>query len=532
MSSKPKRKDVCREILQEILERTPDDNVDLNDVKLRFAKLHSLSWIPSNAEILSYADEDEKEEVRSTLLLKRVRSLSGVNVVAVMTEPSKCPHGRCGYCPSEPGAPASYTGYEPSTMRGIQNNFDPYKQVSSRLQQLRAIGHKVGKVELVIQGGTFLATSKSYQEHFVQRCLEAISGQTSSSLEEAIAVAEASEVRNVGITVETRPDWSGVDHVDQMLSMGVTRVELGVQNLYDDIYRLVGRCHTVSDVVQAFRICKDSGLKIVAHMMPGLPGSDRERDYSAFIRLFEDPAFKPDMLKIYPCLVLKGTEVYELWKSGMYQPYSSEEAADLIGEIKAKVPSWIRIMRVQRDIPANLIVAGVKKSNLRQLVEKRMVEMGMRCRCIRCREVGLRMLKTGWRPNPENFKIVSEEYEASNGKEIFISAVEEESDTLAGYIRLRIPSSDAHRSEIGGGDTAIVRELRVCGPMIPVGGEDRDAYQHKGLGGKLLLEAERKTVELYNRRKILVTSAIGTREYYRMLGYGREGPYMSKLLVD
>jgi elongator complex protein 3 len=532
MSEKPSRKNVCRAILQEILERTPDDNVDLTDVKLRFAKLHSLSWIPSNAEILSYADEEEKEEVRSTLLLKRVRSLSGVNVVAVMTEPSKCPHGRCGYCPSEPGAPASYTGYEPSTMRGIQNNFDPYKQVSSRLEQLKAIGHKVGKVELVIQGGTFLATSREYQQHFVQRCLDAIAGQPSSSLEEAIAIGETSEVRNVGITVETRPDWSGMDHVDQMLSMGVTRVELGVQNLYDDIYRLVGRCHTVSDVVQAFKICKDSGLKIVAHMMPGLPGSNRERDYAAFMRLFEDPAFKPDMVKIYPCLVLKGTEVYEMWKSGAFQPYSSEEVADLIAKIKAKVPPWIRIMRVQRDIPAHLIVAGVKKSNLRQLVEKKMADMGIRCRCIRCREVGLRMLKTKWRPDPERFKIISQEHEASDGKEIFVSAVDEESDTLAGYIRLRIPSSAAHRPEIGGKDAAIVRELRVCGPMIPVGGEDADAYQHKGLGGKLLSEAEKKTVKLYNRRKILVTSAIGTRQYYKALGYTREGPYMSKLLVD
>lgn len=189
-------------------------------------------------------------------------------------------------------------------------------------------------------------------------------------------------------------------------------------------------------------------------------------------------------------------------------------------------------MRVQRDIPAHLIVAGVKKSNLRQLVEKKMADMGIRCRCIRCREVGLRMLKTKRRPDPERFKIISQEYEASDGKEIFVSAVDEESDTLAGYIRLRIPSSDAHRPEIQGKNAGIVRELRVCGPMIPVGGEDRDAYQHKGLGGKLLSEAERKTVKLYNRRKILITSAIGTREYYKALGYTRDGPYMSKPVGD
>lgn len=520
---------MCREILQRILEQPPEDIVDLTRMKLQYAKLHNLSRIPGNAEILSCASEVERERVRTALVRKRVRSLSGVNVVAVMTEPSRCPHGRCGYCPNEPGVPASYTGYEPSTMRGIQNSFDPYRQVSSRLEQLSAIGHKIGKVELIIQGGTFPATPKSYQEQFIQRCLEAISGRQASSLDEAMAAAETCTVRNVGITVETRPDWARESNVDQMLTMGVTRVELGVQNLYDDIYQLVKRGHTVSDVEQAFRICKDAGLKIVAHMMPGLPGSDSERDYDGFMKLFEDSAFKPDMVKIYPCVVLKGTETYDLWKSGAYQPYSAEEAVHLIARVKAKVPPWVRIMRVQRDIPAGLIVAGVKKGNLRQLIESKMSEMGIHCRCIRCREVGIRMLKTGAMPDWKNFEMVFEEYEASKGKEVFMS-LEDQEETLAGYLRLRIPSDEGHRPEIQSGDVALVRELRVCGPMIPIGGEDADAYQHRGLGAKLLLEAEQKAAEIYNRRKILVTSAIGTREYYRALGYSREGPYMCKKL--
>ena len=532
MPPERKPRDVCREILREVLKRSPDEKMDLTDVKLQFAKLCGLNRIPSNAEILSRADDSEREKVRSVLVRKKVRSLSGVNVVAVMTEPSKCPHGKCGYCPNEPGVPASYTGFEPSTRRGIQNNFDPYRQVSNRLEQLKSIGHNVGKVELIIQGGTFLATPQSYQQHFIQRCLEAISGQTASSLDEAIADAETSEIKNVGITVETRPDWASETHVDLMLSMGVTRVELGVQNLYDDIYQLVGRGHTVNDVVRAFRICKDSGLKVVAHMMPGLPGSNRERDYDAFIRLFEDPDFKPDMMKIYPCLVLKGTETFEMWKSGKYLPYSDEDAADLIATIKAKVPPWVRIMRVQRDIPAPLIVAGVRKGNLRQLIERKMSERGVQCRCIRCREVGLRMLRTNMAPDPNSFNVISEEYEASKGKEIFISAVEEQTETLAGYLRLRIPSSEAHRPEIRAGDTAIVRELRVCGLMIPVGGDDKDGYQHKGLGAKLLSEAERTALHIHNRRKMVVTSAIGTREYYKAQGYNRLGPYMSKLLTD
>ena len=532
MSSNPDRKNVCRQILCEILEHSPDDDFDLTEVKLRYAKQHGLSRIPSNSEIFSEADATEKERVRSSLVLKKVRSLSGVNVVAVMTEPSKCPHGRCGYCPNEPGAPASYTGHEPSAMRGIQNDFDPYRQVTGRLRQLREIGHKIGKVELIIQGGTFPATPRSYQEYFIQRCLDAISGKISSCLNEAVLTAETSKVRNVGITVETRPDWARQEHVDQMLSMGVTRVELGVQNLYDELYQLIGRGHTVNDVVQAFQICKDAGLKIVAHMMPGLPGSDHEKDLKAFVRLFEDPAFKPDMLKIYPCLVLKGTELYDMWKSGKYRPYTTEEAANLIAEVKARVPRWVRIMRIQRDIPAGLIIAGVKKSNLRQLVERKMAKSGLECECIRCREVGLRTLKTRKKRNSRSLKILAEEYDASEGREIFISAVEMESDSLAGYVRLRIPSSKAHRPEIRGNHTAIVRELRVCGPMIPLSEEDDEAYQHRGLGARLLREAEQRALEMYDRTKIIVISAIGTREYYKALGYAKDGPYMTKSLSD
>jgi len=223
-------------------------------------------------------------------------------------------------------------------------------------------------VELIVMGGTFPSMPLNYQEHFVQRCLDAVTKKKSSSLEEAKKGAETSQIRNVGITVETRPDWAKENHVDHMLSMGVTRVELGVQNVYDDIYEQVGRGHTVQDVVEATRILKDSGLKVVYHLMPGLPGSSFERDLKGFRRIFTDSSFKPDMIKIYPCLVLKGTKAYEWWIQGKYQPYTTEEAAQLVFEVKKIVPPWVRIMRVQRDIPAFLIEAGVDKGNLRQMV--------------------------------------------------------------------------------------------------------------------------------------------------------------------
>jgi elongator complex protein 3 len=408
--------------------------------------------------------------------------------------------------------------------------FDPFLQVKSRIGQLRAIGHAVDKVELIVMGGTFPATPVDYQRWFVQRCLDAITGKESNSLEEARGNAETSRIRNVGITVETRPDWAKEVHVDLMLGMGVTRVELGVQNPSDEIYRLVGRRHSVADVVEATRILKDAGLKVVYHMMPGLPGSNFEKDLEAFREIFENPVFKPDMIKIYPCLVLKGTKAYEWFLRGNYKPYTNEEAAELIVEVKKIVPRWVRIMRVQRDIPAPLIVAGVKRSNLRQLVQQKLKENGLRCRCIRCREAGHRMAVDGVKPDPDKIRILTVKYEASEGEEIFISAEDMENDVLIGYLRLRIPSEKAHRPEIKEMPCAIVRELHVYGPLVPVGKHLAKAWQHKGYGGILLGEAERITSEDYGLEKILVISALGTKQYYKRFKYNYDGPYVSKML--
>src|SRR5208283_2571642 len=156
-----------------------------------------------------------------------------------------------------------------------------------------------------------------------------ITGKNSASLEEAKENAETSKTRNVGITVETRPDWAKHQHIDAMLGMGVTRIELGVQNPDDEIYRLVGRTHTVADVHEATRIAKDAGLKIVYHLMPGMPGSNQQKDLAAFKRVFTDPAFKPDMIKIYPCLCIAGTKANDWHQKGTYTPYTTEEATAL-----------------------------------------------------------------------------------------------------------------------------------------------------------------------------------------------------------
>ncbi len=523
----------CREIIEHLIKIATPTKQDVNLTKIRVAGKTDLDRIPSNSELIRYLKSDEKSKLLPLLRRKAVRTISGVTVVAVMTRPWPCPKKKpCAYCPGGPhyGVPQSYTGHEPAALRGKQNDFDPYRQVRHRVEQLEAIGHFVDKVEIIIMGGTFPAMPLDYQEDFVRQCLDGITQKESQSLEEAKKLAEKNQIHNVGITVETRPDWSNEEHVDHILSMGVTRVELGVQNVYDDIYELVEREHTVQDVIDATRILKDSGLKVAYHLMPGLPGSNFERDLEAFGEIFMDPCFKPDMIKIYPCLVLKGTKAYEWWKKGEYQPYTTEEAAQLILRVKRIIPPWVRIMRVQRDIPAYLIEAGVDRSNLRELVLQRLKEQGVKCRCIRCREVGHRWLRDNVKPEADSIQVFSLREKASEGEDIFISAEDTIHDILIGYLRLRIPSEKAHRPEIVPETTSIVRELHVYGPLVPVGRRAAKAWQHKGYGEILLSEAERISKEEYDCRKVAVTSALGTKQYYMKFGYDYDGPYVSKAL--
>jgi len=524
-----------REIIEMLKDMPQATHDDLNQLKMKAAAKYKLLGVPSNADVISLLTPQETKRLLPLLRRKTTRTISGVTVVATMTKPYPCPQQEpCAYCPGGPsqGSPQSYTGHEPAAMRGAQNNFDPYLQVRSRIDQLTAIGHKVDKIELIVMGGTFPATPLEYQTWFIQRCLDAITGKASASLEEAKVNAETSVVRNVGITVETRPDWAKQPHIDSLLGMGVTRVELGVQNPDDVIYRLVGRTHTVVDVQEATRIAKDAGLKIVYHMMPGLPGSSRQRDLAAFRKVFTDTAFKPDMVKIYPCLCIAGTKAYEWYQKGAYTPYTTEEALELIAEIKRFIPPWIRVMRVQRDIPSGLILAGVKKSNLRQLALEKLSQQGGRCQCIRCREVGHRLMVDNVKPELEKVQIQSLCYDASEGKEVFISAEDRENNVLLGYLRLRVPSAKAHRSEVTTSPSAIVRELHVYGPLVPVGKHSAGAWQHKGFGADLLKEAERMARVDFGLKKLLVISALGTRRYYMRFGYERDGVYVSKQLVN
>ena len=518
-----------REIIEILLSIDSLTRKNVEHAKFAVTKRHNLGYIPSNSELIALLTPDEKEKLIPILRRKATRALSGVNVVAVMTEPLACPHGRCAFCPGGPDneSPQSYTGHEPAAMRGAQNAFDPYDQVRSRIEQLEAIGHTVDKIDLIVMGGTFPASPIDYQRGFIKGCLDAITLKPSTTLKEAKLYAEHSETRNVGITFETRPDQLEPDQVDGMLDLGCTRVEIGVQNVYDDIYELVDRGHTVQHVIDGTRVMRDTGLKICYHMMPGLPGSNMERDLEGFRRIFEDPLFKPDMLKIYPTLVCEGTRLYDWWKAGDYKPFTNEDGVELISKVKEMIPPWVRVMRIQRDIPIHQISAGITKSHIRDLVKDRLREHGKRCNCIRCREVGHRV-RDGIEIDLDSLGLVHRNYESSGGTEEFISA-EDRNETLVGFIRLRMPGDIPHRSEITS-KTGLIRELHVYGRMTPVGQEGSD-WQHRGWGELLMGEAEKTAHEQYDVDKMVVMSALGTKQYFARLGYAKDGVYVSKTLV-
>jgi elongator complex protein 3 len=457
---------------------------------------------------------------------KTTRTISGITPVAVMTRPMNCP-GHCVYCPTFSATPQSYTPESPAVIRARSCEFDAKKQVELRLRTLIDMGHPIDKIELIIMGGTFPAAPLEYQYNFVKACFDAMNGCDSADLEEAKKINETGPHRCTGLCIETRPDFCGQEEIDLMLKFGATRVELGVQMLSDDIYRIVKRGHTVEDVVSASARLRENGLKVHYHWMPGLPGSTPEEDLSLTEIVFNDPRFRPDGFKIYPTMVVEGTELEKWHQDGRYTPYDDEIMLDLIARIKAKVPKYVRISRVLRDIPAKFIVGGLRDS-LRDPMRIRMEQMGLRCKCIRCREYGFRLRDK--RPIGEP-GLTRLDYEASNGKEIFLS-FEDSRETLFGLLRLRIQDAPVvNLAEDIRGDTALIRELHVFGAEMVLSQRDTNAAQHKGLGKSLLKEAERIANEEFHKGWMAILSGVGAREYYRAEGYTLQGDYMIKKLV-
>jgi elongator complex protein 3 len=502
---------------------TPEE---IHRAKLADVRSSGAGAMPTNVEWIRSLPADARARYEGAIRRRPSRTLSGVAVVAVMTAPARCPHGRCTYCPGgvENASPQSYTGEEPSALRGAQFHWDAEAITRQRLGTLEAIGHPTSKVEVILMGGTFPARPRGFQQGVLRGVYDGLNGTRSPSLDEAVRSNETAAHRMVGLTVETRPDWCDGRVLPFLQDAGVTRVEVGVECLHDDVLRAVGRAHGVNDVAVATRETRDRGLKVGYHLMLGLPGMDPLRDLADFHRLFDDPAFRPDFLKIYPTLVLPGTPLYDDWKAGRYRPYDTETAVDLLARMKSRLPPWVRIQRIQRDIPSRLIADGVRTSNVRELALARLRASGHPCRCLRCREAGRRAT-----PDPASFQLRAEEYPASGGTEAFLSFEEPETDTVAGFLRLRFPSG---RTD-GGLRVPVIRELKVVGRVVPVGASGTGAaeYQHLGFGRRLVAEAERRA-RTAGFDRIYVTSAVGTREYYRPLGFEVDGPLMSKPLRD
>ena len=389
------------------------------------------------------------------------------------------------------------------------------------------MGHPTEKVELIVMGGTFLAYPVDYQYQFIKDCLDALNGEEATSLEEAKRLNETAHHRCTGLCIETRPDWCQQEDVDRMLEFGTTRVELGVQTLNDEIYWLVRRGHKVEDVVRATGLLKEHGFKVHYHWMPGLPGSTPEEDLELSRQLFSDACFKPDGLKLYPTMVVEGTELEKWYRDGRYTPYSTETMLNLTADIKSIVPKYVRISRVLRDIPPKFIVAGCKDA-LRGVVKQRMKEQGTECKCIRCREYGHRALNDWEIGEPRMTRM---DYEASGGREIFLS-FEDENETLFGLLRLRIQAKPVPGFEkVENGNFALIRELHIFGPEVPLKHQNIAAAQHKGLGKALLREAERITKEEFQARLMVILSGVGAKEYYRSeFGYSPQGEYMVRSL--
>ena len=469
----------------------------------------------------------KKDKIKPNLALenllktRKVRTLSGIASITVITKPYPCP-GNCLYCPNEKEMPKSYLANEPACMRAVLTKFNPYKQVEARINSLQLTGHTTDKIELIVLGGTWTAYPKKYQTWFIKRCFDAANTlrdrtPKSKNLKEAQKINEKANNRIIGLTLETRPDYVTIEEIKRMRSLGCTRVELGVQSIYDNVLKYNRRGHNVDTIIKATKLLKNAGLKVTYHMMLNLPKSNPKKDKEMFKKLFSDPDFQPDQLKIYPCVILKTSPLYKLWKQGKHKSYSKKQLVDLLVKIKEKIPPYVRIIRVIRDIPSQSIIAGNKITNLRQILQQK----GVKCRCIRCREP--RALESGIM----NYELRRRNYEASDGQEIFLSFEDVKNDKLLAFLRLRITNNWTLPVLK---NSALIRELHVYGQMVPIKKRFKKVPQHTGLGKKLMKKAEEITKKEFGFSKMAVISGIGVREYYQKLGYKLKEEYMIKKL--
>ncbi|CAJ0832367.1 7498_t:CDS:10 [Entrophospora sp. SA101] len=489
----------CSEIIKElIIAHEQGKDINLNGLKTKYSRLNKLNNQPKLVDIISAIPDQYKN-----FLLPKLKA-KPIAVVAVMCKPHRCPHiavtgNVCGPDSDFEYSTQSYTGYEPTSMRAIRARYDPLEQARGRLDQLKSLGHSVDKK--IIEVGLFLIYIMHYLDILQMMLMNLYS--------------EQSMMKCIGITIETRPDYCLKPHLSQMLRYGCTRLEIGVQSIYEDVARDTNRGHTVKAVTETFQLAKDAGFKVVSHMMPDLPNVGMERD----LEQFKNPAFRTDGLKIYPTLVIR---LYELWRTGRYKNYTPNALIDLVARILALVPPWTRIYRVQRDIPMPLVTSGVEHGNLRELALNRMKDLGIECRDVRTREVGIVDIHN--KVKPEEVELIRRDYVANGGWETFLSYEDPKQDILIGLLRLRKCNPDTtFRPELTKVPTSIVRELHVYGSVVPLHSRDPIKFQHQGFGTLLMEEAERIAKYEHCSQKMAVISGVGVRKYYSKLGYELDG---------
>ncbi len=460
----------------------------------------------------------ENSALLARIRMKPVRTLSGVTTVTVMTKPYPCP-GECIFCPTDVRMPKSYVPEEPGSRRALQHHFDPYSQVKARLEALAAVGHPTDKVELLVLGGTWSAYPRDYQEWFIRRCLDALNEIDSCTLEEAQQYNETAQHRNVGLVIETRPDLVTLDELAWLRWLGVTKVQMGAQSLDDRILALNRRGHSVAQTHQAVALLRAAGFKIVLHWMPNLHGATLTSDREDFANLWE--GLCPDEIKIYPNQLLENTMLYQCWQRGEYHPYTTQELVELIADVKVTIPRYCRVNRVIRDIPSTYVVAGNKRTSLRQDVQAEMRRRGTVCQCVRCREV------RGRRVQATSLRFHDLIYPAEGAQEHFLSCNTPQ-DRLTAFLRLCLPTEDAPPTGLADlQGAALIREVHVYGQSLPVGSEEQGAAQHIGLGTQLVQWAE-DVSRKHGYRRLAVISAIGTRQYYLKQGFRRGKLYLLK----
>ena len=472
-------------------------------------------------QMIEAGEISEDPALLAKIRMKPSRTLSGVTTVTVLTAPWPCP-GNCIFCPTDERMPKSYLPDEPGAARAFQNNFDPFLQVSSRIQSYEAVGHPTEKIELLILGGSWTAYLWEYQQHFIQRCFDAMNECESESLVQAQHINESASHRNVGLVVETRPDLLDAETLRKPRLLGVTKLQLGIQSMNDEILQLNRRSLTMKEALERVALARAAGFKIVLHWMPNLLGATPESDREDFRHFWQPPeegyGYCPDELKIYPTQLLRGTDLYHEWEMGNYEPYDMETLVQLLADIKPTIQPYCRVNRVIRDIPSHHVAAGNTRSSLRMDVQEAMKANGTVCHCIRCREI------RGQKVQPDELSLQDFRYHAAYADEHFLQYVTDD-DHLAGYLRLSLPDDPQNLpiEELRG--CAIIREVHIYGQSLPVGTEQSGAAQHIGLGSSLIEEAC-KIAAGHGFDRIAVIAAIGTRHYYESRGFYRGQYYL------